>query len=154
MRGPRTVKVAVRHVRGDVGRRGRRTATWAARDFQLVRPADGRERVELECPVCAAPVLAEVRDHARTRRVRAGWGAACLLALLLFAVSLSCAVHEGNLPAGQSTPALVPLGVAAAAVSLALALTAFTARRLHTGVTLLPDDPAPHHAHRIVRSQR
>lgn len=143
--------MAVRHVRGDVGRRGRRTATWAARDFQLVRPADGRERVELECPVCAAPVLAEVRDHARTRRVRAGWGAACLLALLLCAVSLAGAVHEGNLPAGQSAPALFPLS--AAAVSLVLALTAFTARRTHTGVTLLPDGPAPHRTHRIVRAR-
>lgn len=145
--------MAVRHVRGDAGRRGRRTATWAARDFQLVRPADGRERVELECPVCAAPVLAEVRDHARTRRVRAGWGAACLLALLLCAVSLACAVHEGNLPAGRSTPALFPLGVAAAAVCLVLALTAFTARRTHTGVTLLPDGPTPHRAHRVVRAR-
>lgn len=76
--------------------------TWAARDFQLVRPAAGLDRVELECPVCAVPVLAEVRDLARTRRVRAAWAVTGVLALVLGAVSLGYTLHTGadGRPAG------------------------------------------------------
>ncbi|WP_046734003.1 hypothetical protein [Streptomyces humi] len=152
MKGPRTVKVAVRHVRGDAGRRRTRAVTWAARDFQLVRPAVGLDRVELECPVCAVPVLAEVRDHARTRRVRAAWAAAGVLALILCAVSLGYALHEGagTRPPGQPQAALVPAGVVVAAVLLALALTAFAVRRGHIGVRLLTDGPEPGGGHRVV----
>ncbi|MEU2620402.1 hypothetical protein ABZ642_20115 [Streptomyces sp. NPDC007157] len=151
MRGPRTVRVAVRHVLGDAGRPRARTATWAARDFRLVRPAAGRDRVELECPVCSAALLAEVRDHARTRRVRLTWGAVSLVALALFAVSLACAVHEGgrSLPAGQSPPLLLPVSVAAAVVTLIVTPAAWAIARNHVGVALV-DAPGPRRGHRIV----
>ncbi|MEV7319449.1 hypothetical protein [Streptomyces sp. NPDC093970] len=151
MRGPRTVRVGVRHVLGEAGRSTARTATWAARDFRLVRPAVGRERVELECPVCSAALLAEVRDHVRTRRTRLTWGAVSLLALVLCAASLAYVVHEGGrtLPAGQSSPLLVPVGVATAVVTLACALVAWAIARNHVGVTLV-DFPGPRRGHRVV----
>ncbi|MEU1168141.1 hypothetical protein ABZ372_51330, partial [Streptomyces sp. NPDC005921] len=109
MKGPRTVKVAVRHRAGDTGRPRTRSAGWATRDFRLVRPAVGRDRVELECPVCAVAVLAEVRDHGRTRRVRTTWRAVSLFFLAVFAVSLAYAVRRrrrccGCCPAGRRIP--------------------------------------------------
>ncbi|MER5517188.1 hypothetical protein [Streptomyces sp. NPDC002763] len=155
MRGPRTVRVAVRHVLGDAGRPRTRTVTWAARDFRLVRPAEGRDRVELECPVCSAALVAEVRDHARTRRIRLTWGTVSLLALVLFAASLAYAVHEAGrtLPAGQSPPLLLPVSVAAAAVTLIAAPAAWAIARTHIGVTLV-DAPGPRRGHRIVPVRR
>ncbi|MFG3291790.1 hypothetical protein ACIPX0_18705 [Streptomyces sp. NPDC090075] len=151
MKGPRTVKVAVRHRAGDTGRPRTRSAAWATRDFRLVRPAVGRDRVELECPVCAVAVLAEVRDHGRTRRVRTTWRAVSLFFLAVFAVSLAYAVHEGGraLPAGQSPPLLLPVSVVAACVTLVVAPAAWLIGRGHLGVTLL-DAPGPRRGHRIV----
>jgi hypothetical protein len=145
------VKVAVRHVLGDAEPPGTRTVTWAARDFRLARPAKGRDRVELECPVCSAALLAEVRDHGRTRRVRLTWGGISLLALALFGVSLAYAVHEGGrtLPAGQSPPLLLPVSVAVAVVTLIATPTAWGIARNHVGVTLV-DTPGPRRGHRIV----
>ncbi|MER6535987.1 hypothetical protein ACWDE0_15535 [Streptomyces sp. 900105755] len=145
MRGPKTVKVAVRHVNGDAGRRRTRAVTWAARDFRLVRPAEGRDRVELECPVCTAAVLAEVADHARTRRVRSVWAAVSALSLLVSVAALGYAVHE----AGRALPALISAGVCVAVVGLVVALTAWLRGRHHIGVVLL-DGPAPRRGHRIV----
>ncbi|MER5787800.1 hypothetical protein [Streptomyces sp. NPDC001980] len=151
MRGPKTVKVAVRHVSGDAGRRRTRAVTWAARDFRLVRPADGRDRVELECPVCTAAVLAEVADHARTRRVRNVWAAVSVLSLLVSVAALGYAVHEGGraLPAGQSLPVLFPVSVIVAVAGLVMTPTAWVRGRHHIGVVLL-DGPAPRRGHRIV----
>ncbi|MEV7977159.1 hypothetical protein [Streptomyces sp. NPDC086519] len=151
MRGPKTVKVAVRHVSGDVGRRRTRAVTWAARDFRLVRPAEGRDRVELECPVCAVSVLAEVSDHARTRRVRNAWAVVSVVSLLVSAVALGYAVHEGGgaLPAGQSLPVLFPAGLIVAVAGLVMTPTAWVRSRRHIGVTLL-DAPGPRRGHRIV----
>ncbi|WP_089101952.1 hypothetical protein [Streptomyces hyaluromycini] len=151
MRGPKTVKVAVRHVNGDVGRRRTRAVTWAARDFRLVRPAEGRDRVELECPVCTASVLAEVADHARTRRVRNVWAAVSVVFLLVTVAALSYAVHEGGraLPAGQSLPVLFPASVIVAFAGLVMTPTAWVRGRRHIGVALL-DGPAPRRGHRIV----
>lgn len=143
--------MAVRHLLGDAGRPTTRTVTWAARDFRLVRPAEGRDRVELECPVCSAALVAEVRDHARTRRIRLTWGTVFLLGLALFAASLAYAVHEGGrtLPAGQSPPLLLPISVAAAAVTLVVAPVAWVIARNHVGVTLV-HAPGRRRGHRIV----
>ncbi|MFF7982094.1 hypothetical protein ACFZDK_23680 [Streptomyces sp. NPDC007901] len=150
MKGPRTVKVAVRHRAGDTGRPRTRSAAWATRDVRLVRPAVGRDRVELECPVCVVAVLAEVRDHGRTRRVRAAWRAVSLLSLAAFAAALAYAVHESGraLPAGQSPP-LFPVSVAVACVTLVVTPAAWLIGRGHLGVTLL-DAPGPRRGHRIV----
>ncbi|MER6076748.1 hypothetical protein [Streptomyces sp. NPDC001833] len=145
MRGPKTVKVAVRHLNGDAGRRRTRAVTWAARDFRLVRPAEGRDRVELECPVCTAAVLAEVADHARTRRVRNGWAAVSGFSLLVSVAALGYAVHEG----GGALPALFSAGVLVAVVGLVMTLTAWVRSRHHIGVALL-DGPEPRRSHRIV----
>ncbi|MFF4118540.1 hypothetical protein [Streptomyces sp. NPDC001714] len=145
MRGPKTVKVAVRHVNGDVGRRRTRAVTWAARDFRLVRPAEGRDRVELECPVCTASVLAEVADHTRTRRVRNGWAAVSGLSLLVSLAALGYAVHGG----GRALPALLSTSVLVAVVGLVMTPTAWVRSRHHIGVVLL-DGPAPRRGHRIV----
>ncbi|MEU8715515.1 MULTISPECIES: hypothetical protein [unclassified Streptomyces] len=149
MRGPRTVRVGVRHVLGDGGRPRARTVTWAARDFRLVRPAAGRDRVELECPVCSAALLAEVRDHVRTRRTRLTWSAGCVLALVLSAASLAYAVHQSGrtLPAGQSPPPFLPVG--AAVLTLVAAAVAWAVARNHVGVRLV-DAPGPRRGHRIV----
>ncbi|MFJ9347269.1 hypothetical protein [Streptomyces sp. NPDC101237] len=149
MRGPRTVRVGVRHVLGDGGRPRARTVTWAARDFRLVRPAAGRDRVELECPVCSAALLAEVRDHVRTRRVRLTWATGCVLALALSAASLLHAVLESGraLAAGQSAPLILPVG--AAVLTLVAATVAWAAARNHVGVRLV-DAPGPRRGHRIV----
>ncbi|MEV5958308.1 hypothetical protein AB0M11_31920 [Streptomyces sp. NPDC051987] len=151
MRGPKTVKVAVRHVSGEAGRRRTRAVTWAARDFRLVRPAEGRDRVELECPVCTAAVLAEVADHARTRRVRNVWAAVAVASLLVAVVALGYAVHEGGraLPAGQPLPVLFPVGVIVALAGLVLTPLAWVRGRQHIGVVLL-DGPEPRRGHRIV----
>ncbi|WP_406437054.1 hypothetical protein OHB00_22825 [Streptomyces sp. NBC_00631] len=151
MRGPKTVKVAVRHLSGDVGRRRTRAVTWAARDFRLVRPAVGRDRVELECPVCTGSVLAEVSDHARTRRVRNVWAAVSVVSLLMSVVALGYALHEGGraLPGGQSLPVLFPVGVIIALAGLVMTPTAWVRSRHHIGVTLL-DAPGPRRGHRIV----
>ncbi|MFF4311510.1 hypothetical protein ACWDFR_23895 [Streptomyces sp. 900105755] len=140
MRGPKTVNVAVRHVSGDAGRRRTRAVSWAAREFRLVRPAEGRDRVELECPVCTAAVLAEVADHARTRRVRNGWAAVSVLSLLVSVAALGYAVHEAG---------LFWAGVCLAVVGLVMAPTAWVRSRHHIGVALL-DGPAPRRGHRIV----
>lgn len=140
MRGPKTVNVAVRHVSGDAGRRRTRAVSWAAREFRLVRPAEGRDRVELECPVCTAAVLAEVADHARTRRVRSVWAAVSVLSLLVSVAALGYAVHEAG---------LFPAGVCLAVVGLVMAPTAWVRSRHHIGVALL-DGPAPRRGHRIV----
>ncbi|MEU6198226.1 hypothetical protein [Streptomyces sp. NPDC047061] len=151
MRGPKTVKVAVRHVSGDAGRRRTRAVTWAARDFRLVRPPAGRDRVELECPVCAASVLAEVADHARTRRVRNVWAAVSVVSLLVTVAAVGYAVQEGGraLPGGQSPPVLLPVSVIVAFAGLVMAPTAWVRGRHHIGVVLL-DGPAPRRGHRIV----
>lgn len=145
------MRVGVRHVLGDGGRPTARTVTWAARDFRLVRPAVGRDRVELECPVCSAALLAEVRDHVRTRRVRLTWAAVFVLALALCAASLAYALHEGAraLPAGQSPPLLLPVSVAAAVLALIAAPVAWVIARNHVGVSLV-DTPGPRRGHRIV----
>ncbi|MFF4304484.1 hypothetical protein [Streptomyces sp. NPDC001601] len=140
MRGPKTVNVAVRHVSGDAGRRRTRAVSWAAREFRLVRPAEGRDRVELECPVCTAAVLAEVADHARTRRVRSVWAAVSVLSLLVSVAALGYAVHE---------PGLFSAGVCLAVVGLVMAPTAWVRSRHHIGVALL-DGPGPRRGHRIV----
>ncbi|MFF5143128.1 hypothetical protein ACFY6U_25930 [Streptomyces sp. NPDC013157] len=145
MRGPKTVKVAVRHLNGDAGRRRTRAVTWAARDFRLVRPAEGRDRVELECPVCTAAVLAEVADHARTRRVRNGWAAVSGFSLLVSVAALGYAVHEG----GRALPALFSASVLVAVVGLVMTPTAWVRSRHHIGVALL-DGPEPRRGHRIV----
>ena len=143
--------MAVRHVLGDAGRPRTRTVTWAARDFRPARPAGGRARVELECPVCSAALLAEVRDHGRTQRLRLTWGAISLLAEALFAVSLAYAVHEGGrtLPAGQSPPLLLPISAAVAVVTLMATPTAWAIARNHVGVTLV-GVPGSRRGHRIV----
>ncbi|MGW7544500.1 hypothetical protein ACWGKQ_25875 [Streptomyces sp. NPDC054770] len=149
MRRPKTVKVAVRHVSGDVGRPRARAVTWAARDFRLVRPAEGRDRVELECPVCAVSVFAEVSDHARTRRVRQVWAVVSALSLVVAVAALGYALHEGGrvLPGGRSLPVLFPVGVVVA--GLVMAPTAWVRSRHHIGVTLL-DAPESRRGHRIV----
>ncbi|MFK0151387.1 hypothetical protein ACIQVL_26795 [Streptomyces sp. NPDC090499] len=120
--------------------------TWAARDFRLVRPAVGRDRVELECPVCTAAVLAEVADHTRTRRVRNVWAAVSVLCLLVSVAALGYVVHE----AGRAPlPALFSVGVFVAVVGLVMTPTAWVRGRHHIGVALL-DGPEPRRSHRIV----
>ena len=137
--------VAVRPVNGDVGRRRTRAVTWAARDFRLVRPVEGRDRVELECPVCTAAVLAEVADHVRTRRVRNGWAAVSGFSLLVSVVALGYAVRVG----GGALPAVFSVSVFVAVVGLVVTPTAWVRSRHHIGVALL-DGPEPRRSHRIV----
>ncbi|MFJ9559992.1 hypothetical protein ACIRQQ_08130 [Streptomyces fuscichromogenes] len=151
MRRPKTVKVAIRHVSGDVGRPRTRTAAWAARDFRLVRPAEGRDRVELECPVCEVPLFAEVSDHAHTRRVRQLWAAVSAVSLVVSVAALGYAVREGGraLPGGRSLPVLLVVSVAVAVAGAVVTPTAWVRARRHTGVTLL-DAPESHRTHRIV----
>ncbi|MEW1774289.1 hypothetical protein [Streptomyces sp. NPDC086777] len=145
MRGPKTVKVAVRHVTGDAGRRRTRAVTWAARDFRLVRPAEGRDRVELECPVCTAAVLAEVADHTRTRRVRNVWAVVSALSLVVSVAALGYVVHGAR----GAPPPLFPAGVLVVVVGLVVTPAAWLRGRHHIGVVLL-DGPAPRRGHRIV----
>jgi hypothetical protein len=156
MNAQRTVKVAVRHILSDVVKGGvvtprTRTVTWASGHFQLVRPAEGRRSVELECPVCTAPILAEVRDHGRTRRVRAIWAAVSAISLVVFVTALGYAFHEGGktLPEGQSLPVLFPISVIAVFVGFVMTVTAWVRSRQHIGVTML-DAPKPRRGHRIV----
>ncbi|MEU9452045.1 hypothetical protein [Streptomyces sp. NPDC048277] len=156
MNAQRTVKVAVRHILSDVVKGGvvtprTRTVTWASGQFQLVRPAEGRHSVELECPVCTASILAEVSDHARTRRVRTVWATVSAISLVVFVVALGYVIEEGGktLPEGQSLPVLFPISVIAAFVGFVMAPTAFTVSRGHIGVTML-DAPKPRRGHRIV----
>lgn len=150
-----TVQVAVRHilsdkVSGGVVRPRTRTVTWSDGVYQVRRPAEGRESVELDCPRCSASLLAEVRDASRTRLVRRVSLALAGLCAVLFVCALAYAVHEGGrtLPEGESLPALFPVSIVAVFVTFAAAPTLFLRGRLYNGVTLL-DAPKPRRQHQL-----
>ncbi|MFF7329966.1 hypothetical protein [Streptomyces sp. NPDC008150] len=150
-----TVQVAVRHilsdkVSGGVVRPRTRTVTWSDGVYQVQRPAEGRESVELDCPRCSASLLAEVRDASRTRLVRGVSLALAALCAVLFVCSLVYALHEGGrtLPEGASLPVLFPVSIGAAFVTFAAAPTLFLRGRLYNGVTLL-DAPKPRRQHQL-----
>ncbi|OIJ63214.1 hypothetical protein [Streptomyces mangrovisoli] len=151
-----SVEVAVRHLLGERTEGGvvtprRRTVTWASRQYRLTRPDTGRETVELDCPVCSAALLAEVRDPGTTRRVRLVLGALAVLAVVVLVAALAYAVHEGGrtLPEGESLPVLFPVSLVAVFLGFVSAPALWAGRRNYTGVSLL-EAPKPRRGHRIV----
>jgi hypothetical protein len=150
-----TVRVAVRHILSDKVTGGViqpriRTVTWSDGIYQVQRPAEGRESVELDCPRCAASLLAEVRDASRTRLVRRVALALAVLCTVLFPCALAYVIHEGGrtLPEGESLPTLFPVSIVAVVVTFVAAPTFYLRARLYNGVTLL-DAPKPRRGHQI-----
>ncbi|MFJ1805727.1 MULTISPECIES: hypothetical protein [unclassified Streptomyces] len=162
MNSPGTVQVEVRHILSDelsggVVRPRTRTITWSAGQFRIARPSAGKHTVDLDCPRCSAPLLAQVHALGWTRRVRAVWGVLALLCLVVFACALPYAVHVGGqtLPEGQSLPPLFPISIAAIFGTFVAGPTFFALRRRCNGVSLYyAPKPRRQHQIRAVREPR
>jgi hypothetical protein len=154
-----TAPVVVRHIlsvefSGGVATPRKRTTKFYQGQFQLPRPATGKEPAELRCPHCSAELLVEVRCLAETRRVRTVTRTLAALSAVLFVVCLFLAIHYGSqtLPEGQSMSPLIPVGAIGAFVTFVAAPTFYAVSRNYNGVKLW-DAPKPRRQHQILPGQ-
>lgn len=150
-----TALVAVRHILsvefsgGFVNQRTRTTKFYESQ-FQLPRPAVGKEPGELRCFHCSGELLVEVRSLADTRRVRTVTRSLAALCAVLFVVCLVLAIHFGSqtLPEGQSFSPLLPVGAIGAFVMFVAAPTFYAYSVAYNGI-ILWDAPKPKRQHQI-----